>query len=68
MTSKEEKVRRFLMGKKSEKELNKPIINWKNSFFGQDWYLDKLWEKAVFILGFLALLWTIFEILFLHRL
>lgn len=43
------------------------ITIWKNSKFAQDWYLDKWWEKVVFILGFLALIWTIVERFFLGR-
>lgn len=32
--------------------------------WGMDWYLDKAWEKIVFVLGFFAIIYSIVRILF----
>ena len=53
-----------------EEHKNKPHIFSGGSFFAglfKVWYLEHAWEKIVFVLGFVALAWTIFERLFLGR-
>lgn len=65
MSSREEKIQRFLTGKK---KFEQPTLDFKNSFFFKDWYLSNWFEKLIFVFGFIALLWTIFELLFLGRL
>lgn len=67
MISAEEKAQRFLIGKKSSKEGDGQIVFLKDSFLFKDWFLSSFWEKLLFILGGIALFWTIFERVFLGR-
>lgn len=66
MTNREEKAMRFILGKKRFEQSKSPQIS--SGFFGMTWYLDSWWEKLAFVLGFFALIWTIFELVFLGRL
>jgi len=63
MGKQERKIARML-GIKNSNEESHPF---RNSALMKDWYLDKIWEKIVFVLGFIALVWTIIERLFLGR-
>jgi hypothetical protein len=59
----QDKVNAFLRGKKKESPVT---FGLKNSVFGKTWYLESKFEKAIFVLGFLALLWTIFKLVILR--
>jgi hypothetical protein len=59
----QDKINNFLRGKKKESPVT---FGFKNSVFGRDWYLSSFWEKTIFVLGFFALLWTIFKLVILR--
>jgi hypothetical protein len=44
-----------------EKEIQ-PVFSLKNTFLGKDWYLESWYEKLIFVLGFVALAWTILKL------
>lgn len=61
MTSQEEKVQRFLTGKKRDKA--EPGATFQlPPILKMDWYLSSWIEKLLFVLGFFALIWTIFSL------
>jgi hypothetical protein len=62
MSTREEKVQRFLMGKKSKSSEPAGLKIQLPPFLKMDWYLSSWFEKAIFVLGFVALLWTIFSL------
>lgn len=61
MSTQEEKIQRFLTGKKS-KTSEKVATFQLPPFLKMDWYLSSWIEKLLFVLGFVALLWTIFSL------
>lgn len=58
MTSQEEKVQRFLTGKKSKHSETGATFQLPPAL-KMAWYLNNWFEKALFILGFFAILYTI---------
>ena len=66
MSNNEDKMLRKFMPQQ-KKEEQKPLFNWKESFFGKDWYLESWYEKLIFVAGFVALVWTLIKLVFLHQ-
>jgi hypothetical protein len=65
LTNKEQKILDKLTGSTPAKK-GEPLIDWTNSLFGKDWYLTSWFDKILFVLGAVAMLWTIFKLAFFH--
>lgn len=68
MTSQEEKVQRFLTGRKSKSSESPGATFQLPPALKMTWYFDTFFEKAIVVLGFFALLWTIIKLIFLRTL
>lgn len=64
MSNNEDKfMRKNFPGLASKKDNEqKPLFDIKNTFIGKDWYLETWFEKILFVLGFVALAWTILKL------
>jgi hypothetical protein len=60
--SQEDKINKFLGLTKRGEETHV----FRDSFLTKTWYLESVWEKIIFVLGFFSLVWTLIKILLLQ--
>ena len=62
MSKQERQVMRALGINQGRKGEEAKVTFFKNSFLGKTWYLERFFDKLIFVLGFLAFIWTIFKL------